>query len=107
MTIEPSDPKIEFRPKLIKGNFWLTYAIIPALLTITLSIQLCVDLFRDHHDDDGPSIPGTCDDASDHKQVKALLLFMLLVKIGSLIWFSVYLHPRFKKFFELWQEKAD
>ena len=61
-------------PRFVELNYWVTYRIIPCVLIAMLGLLWTL---------------------VEYSVAKALLLFLLLAQIGSLIWYQAVLHPRY------------
>ena len=68
------DEKVTYYPSHVRLNYWGTYVVIPFILIVILVFQLAVE---------------------EHVAVRKLLLFLLFVKISSLIWYYRRLYPRY------------
>ena len=78
-----TDSLIRFWPKFTGTVYWLTYAICPAFFIVTLVI-----------------ISSTQKDIN--QAIQAQYVYLLLVEVGSVIWYSTHIYPQFKQKFLEW-----
>ena len=82
-----TDSLIRFWPKFTGTMYWLTYVICPAFFIVTLII-----------------ISSTQKDIN--QAIQAQYVYLLLVEVGSVIWYSTHIYPQYKEKFVEW-EKVD